>query len=127
MRTIARYPFVVLENYLLQLRPELGGGALGRAVGKVKDCSSFISAFRPARQNGRSPSREDRGGGKSQLTLLNTVLLGTTLILLLAGDTLNALVVVVLGGVALLGLLALCCSQTLVSHCLCCRTTATVP
>lgn len=42
-----------------------------------------------------------------QLTLLNAILLGTS-VALLSCDTLNALIVVVLGGMALLGLLALC-------------------
>jgi hypothetical protein len=41
------------------------------------------------------------------LTLLNAVLLGTAVVLL-GGDALDALIVVVLGGCALLGLLARC-------------------
>lgn len=43
----------------------------------------------------------------AQLTLLNAVLFGTTIVLL-SSDALDALIVVVLGGVALLGLLAFC-------------------
>lgn len=50
-----------------------------------------------------------------QLTLLNAVLLGTARVLL-AGDALDALVVVVLGGGALLGLLARCCLKSSVSQ-----------
>lgn len=45
--------------------------------------------------------------GSSQLTLLNAILLSTTIVLL-SSNALNALIVVVLGGVALLGLLAFC-------------------
>lgn len=45
--------------------------------------------------------------GRFQLTLLHAVLLGTT-IALLGSDALDALIVVVLGGVALLGFLAFC-------------------
>ena len=48
-----------------------------------------------------------RGGPGRVLTLLDAVLLGTALVLLL-GNTLNALVVVVLGGGALLRVGALC-------------------
>lgn len=51
-----------------------------------------------------------KGMGKEyQLTLLNTVLLGTIFVLL-AGDALNALVVVVFGRGTLLRLGAFCCS-----------------
>ena len=58
-----------------------------------------------------SPLVRPRGprpsGALAVLTFLDTVLLGTALVLLL-GDTLNALVVVVLGGGALLRVGALC-------------------
>lgn len=107
MRTIARHPFVVFEGSLLQLGPELGCGALSRTVGKVEDCRSCLSVFRPHFSMFGLLLR-----GRLQLTLLDAVLLGTALILLLAGDALDALIVVVLGRVALLGLLAFCCSQT---------------
>ena len=43
-----------------------------------------------------------------QRTLLNAVLAGLAVVVDLAGDALDALVVVVLGAVALLGVLALC-------------------
>lgn len=54
------------------------------------------------------PSREDQLNQLGTvLTLLDTVLLGTS-IRLLRGDALDTLIVVVLGRGALLGLLALC-------------------
>lgn len=57
----------------------------------------------------------DVGHGGFRLTLLNAVLLGTARVLL-AGDTLNALFVVVLGRGALLGFLARCCLESFVSQ-----------
>lgn len=49
-------------------------------------------------------------GGGSRLTLLNAVLLGTILLRGI-GDTLDALIEVVLGGSALLGFSALCTAK----------------
>lgn len=47
-------------------------------------------------------------GERSQHTLLNAVLIGLAVLLLLLGDTLGALIIVVLQRGALLGLHALC-------------------
>jgi hypothetical protein len=78
--------------------PELGSGALGRAVGEVEDCEP-------------GQHWESLGGGREEAhTLLNAVLLGTALSLGV-GDALDALVKVVLGRGALLRIPALCRSK----------------
>lgn len=90
---VAAIEIVVLANRLFELRPELGGSASSGAVGKVEDCSGELG------------SRSFRQWGTGRPTLLNAVLLGGTL--RGAGDALNTLVVMVLGGSALLGIPAL--------------------
>lgn len=69
---------------------ELGSGTLGNTVGEVEDCTG-----------GKTPivSRYNMGFSETRpLTLLNTVLLGTVVVLVLLhlGHTLDTLVVVVL-------------------------------
>jgi hypothetical protein len=80
--------------------PELGSGALGRAVGEVEDWGP------DQQQEGLRPGREERKAH----TLLNAVLLRITSGLSV-GDALDALVEVVLGRGALLRIPALCISE----------------
>lgn len=107
----------MVRNSLSQLGPELGGGASGGAVSKVEDyaCSMLATSFFTFGESvwisilsecgRRHHGRDERESG--QRTLLNAVLLGLALALLLL-DSLDAVVKVMLGAGALLGLLALC-------------------
>jgi hypothetical protein len=73
---------------LLELREELGGGALCCAVSKVEDYMmlELLQVFRTA----------------DWLTLFYTILLRFAIVVDLASYTFDALIVVVLGGMALL-------------------------
>lgn len=77
---------------LLELCPQLGGSACGCAVGQVEDCKLLVAA----------PNKNVREGERKVRTLLDAVLLAAVLY------TLDALLKVVLGGCALLGVSALC-------------------
>lgn len=78
---------------LFQDRPQLGSSALCSAVGKVEDWYDKVSI---------AVFRQSKLVAEMIRTLLNTVLLGAAL------DALDALLEVVLGRCALLGVFALC-------------------
>lgn len=82
------------KSRLLQLPPELGGSAGGHAVSEVEDWGYVSRTIRTRLEPIPLVS--------IALTLLDAILLGALeiLILLLAGDALNALIVVVLVGSA---------------------------
>lgn len=91
---------------LFELPPELGGGTGGGTVGEVEDWGLMLATHTSSSGTcmvGVAGLDGDYVAGR--LTLLNAVLLGAlvVLILLLAGDTLDALVEVVLEGGALGG------------------------
>jgi hypothetical protein len=84
---------------LFERGPELGGSALCRAVGEVEDYSL-----------GSAASQANDRRLETEHTLLNAVLLGFALSLG-RGDALDALIKVVLGRRALLGIPAVCLSN----------------
>jgi hypothetical protein len=98
------------EGTLLKLAEELRSGAGGCAVHEVEDCNMSVHACNTSWNTRKVASHAMLAviGKRSQHTLLNAVLIGLAVLLLLLGDTLGALVVVVLQRGALLGLHALC-------------------
>lgn len=93
------------EGTLLKLAEELRSGAGGCAVHEVEDYTNQYVFVNPAGLCDKSPALLAVIGEKP--TLLDAVLIGLAVLLLLLGDTLGALVVVVLQRGALLGLHAL--------------------
>lgn len=96
------------SSVLLEASPHLGGSAVSSAVGKVEDYNrsmvSFLEHLEIVLENERVKRSRERYVAR---TLLDAVLLGSTILLLLL-HSLDAVVEVVLGGSTLGGVLALC-------------------
>jgi hypothetical protein len=90
------------QRRLLELSKELGSSALGGAVGEVEDCGRSAGEAEGSHSHGVMESRSH-----GRLTLLDAVLAGLAVVVNLTCDALDALVVVVLGAVALAGVAAL--------------------